>query len=248
MSKADKLVELAIDIKTCKRCNLCNTRNQVSISRGDPRSPLMIVSDYPHQADDKAGEAIRGRAGKKIDELLTKAGLKPEQVYMTALLKCYPGKAGHFPEDSTPAKCFPFLLRQIEIVKPLVIVLAGPEALSWMLLRGTDERLGPKGEGLERWMGMTLRRREIYQETRFVVIPNPTLLGKIKNETLEDQTVKAFTMAKEFIVARQSGGITPHIHVEDIKVTPQHSKKDQGELFKWSRPTPPEPPKEEPPK
>lgn len=242
MTKAEKLAELAIDINVCKRCPFGSIRDRVTISRGDPRSPLFVVSDYPREADHKSGEILKGRAGKKLDSLITKAGLKPEQVYFTSLLKCWPGAKGHFPEDNSPASCFPFLVQQLQIVKPLLVVLTGPEALAWTLLRGTGERLGPKGEGLFDWMGVTLRRREIYGELRFIVIPHPLYLVRFKNDELDEKVVKALTMAKEFIVARQSGGITPQIEVRDIKVIPEHSKKDQGELFKWVRPDPPKPP------
>jgi uracil-DNA glycosylase family 4 len=245
LDKAEKLADLAVDINLCKRCRFCGTRDRVAISRGDARSPLMIVSDYPRQADNKSGEAVRGRTGKKLDNLLERAGMKPEQVYVTSLLKCWPGKSGHFPEDNgPPSSCFPFLVRQIQIVNPVLVVLAGPEPFAWALLRGTGERLGPKGEKLLDWVGPTLRRRDVYGELRFMVIPNPSLLVKLKNDELDAKVVKALETAKEYIVSRQKGTITPHIEVVDIKPQPEHSKKDQLELFKWTKP--PEKPQQPP--
>ena len=87
MSKAEQLVEVTLDINECRQCQLCRTRDKPTISRGDPSSPLMIISDLPRTADHKAVETLRGRAGKKLDELLSKAEIQPEKVFITSLLK-----------------------------------------------------------------------------------------------------------------------------------------------------------------
>lgn len=192
----------------------------------------MIVGDIPRSVDHKTGESFSGRAGKKIDELLVKAELKPENIYFTTLLKCFPGRMGHFPEDNSPAKCYGWLASQIKIVDPRLIVLAGPEALHWVLLRGTGE----SAEDLMKWVGPTIRRRDVYGELRFMVIPHPSALAKEKNLTLEDKCVKVLTTAKEFIISRQNGTLTPHIDVIDLKKRIVRSRKEQTEGLKWINP------------
>jgi len=205
----------------------------------------MVIGDIPRQADHKSGEAFSGRAGKKIDELLTRADIKPEFVYFTTLLKCFPGRMGHFPEDDSPAKCYGWLSAQIKIVEPKLIILAGPEAAEWVLFRGSDEGIG---ENINDWLGITIRRREVYGELRFMVVPHPSILAREKNLSLEDKCVKALTTAKEFIVARQNGTLTPNIEVVDIKKKIIHGRKEQTEGIKWVNPALTKKPENEPPK
>ena len=242
MDKVQELKILATDIKACKRCALCHTRNQPAISRGDPRSPLMIVSDMPREADDKAGEILCGKAGKKIDGLLEDAGLKPEQVYFTSIIKCWPGRRSYFPEDESPAKCFGFLMKQFEIIKPMVVVLVGPEALAWTLLRG----LGEKPDPIEPWVGPMYRRREVYDDLRFMVIKHPLELIRAKHEPSEEKCIEVLKTAKEYIVAHQNGRMTPHIAPVDLKKQVIHSRKEQIEPFKVKVPSPESPPPEQP--
>lgn len=247
MTKDEQLRALLLDIKSCKKCPLCYTRDQPSMSRGDPRSPLMIVGDIPREVDHKTGESFSGRAGKKIDELLTKAGLKPEHIYFTTLLKCFPGRMGRFPEDNSPGKCYGWLSAQIKIVEPRLIILAGPEALHWVLLRGTGE----SADDLMKWVGPTIRRRDVYDELRFMVLPHPSMISKEKNLSLEEKCVKVLETAKEFIISRQNGTLTPNIPVVDLKKRIVHSRKEQTEGLKWINPAlqkPIEKPTDTPPK
>lgn len=232
MSKEDKLRELTLDIKSCKKCPLCYTRDRPSVQRGDPRSPLMVVGDLPRETDHREGIAFAGRAGNKIDDLLTRAGIKPESVYFTTILKCFPGRMGRFPEDNSPAQCYGWLAAQIKIIQPKLVVLAGPEALYWTLLRGSKEDIEPFSD----WMGPTLRRRDVYGELRFMVLPHPSVFNKEKNLSLEDKCVKVLTTAKEFIVSRQKGELTPHIDVIDIEKKIVRDRKAQIEGIKWQNP------------
>lgn len=245
MTKVEQLQSLALDIKSCKKCPLCYTRDQPSISRGDPRSPLMIIGDIPRSADHKSGEAFSGRAGKKMDSLLSEAGIEPENVYFTNLIKCFPGQKGRFPEDNSPALCYGWLSAQIKIVNPLLVILSGPETLEWVLLRGSTEN----ADSLISWLGITLRRRDVYGELRFMTIPHPSLLANHKNVSLEESCVKALTTAKEFIVSRQTGQLVPHIDVLDIKKKIVVDRKAQLEGIKWQNPAllkPPDTPEDKP--
>lgn len=197
----------------------------------------------PREADDKAGEILRGKAGKKIDKLLEEAGLKPEQVYVTSIIKCWPGRRSYFPEDDSPAKCFGFLRQQFEIIRPMVVVLAGPEALAWALLRG----LGEGAEPIDPWVGPMYRRREVYDDLRFMAIKHPLELLRVKHEPSEEKCIQVFRTAKEFIVAHQNGRMTPHISPVDLKKPVIHSRKEQIEPFKVKVPIP-DPPPPDPPK
>lgn len=232
MDKKEALRTLSLDIKSCKKCPLCHKRDQVSLSRGNPYSPLMIIGDIPREADHKSGEILKGRAGKKIDKLLTDAGIKPDNVFYSSLLRCFPGRMGHFPKGDWPGRCFNFLHSEIKIVQPLIVILAGPEALTWTLLRGSGE----KAEPLIEWIGPTIRRRDVYGETRFMVIQHPSTM--IHGASLHDetQTIRVFETAKKYIVSRQNNEITPDISVIDIKKKIVIDKHGQLEAFKWVKP------------
>jgi uracil-DNA glycosylase family 4 len=233
MSRAEKLAALNLDIAACKACPLAYTRERTCPSRGDPRSPLFVIGDIPRQADHKSGEAFSGRAGKKIDVLLSQAGIEPNNVFYSLVLKCFPGQMGRFPEGNEPAQCYGWLAKQLKIVSPTLVILCGPEALEWVLLRGSTETI----ESMMDWMGKTLRRRDVYGELRFMVIPHPSVLAKEKNISLEERCVKALEIAKKYIVARQNDQFTPDIEVIDIKKKVKIDKSAQIEGIKWSKPS-----------
>lgn len=236
LDKSEALKTLEIDIKACKKCKLCYTRESPTVSRGNPRSPLMIVSDFPREGDQKAGETLKGRAGKKLDNMLIKAGLQPDMVYITSLIKCFPGRMGYFPEDDSPGRCYPYLKQQISIIKPLVVVLLGPEATAWVLTRGTEESNIASVNKVDKMF----RRRDVYEELRFFVLPHPVSLLGEKDEPMEEACIKAFTLAKGFIAARQKGEPIPDIEIIDVKKMIIRDKKEQTEMFKWKKPDPPE--------
>lgn len=117
----------------CRRCELSATRTHVVISRGNPLARLMLIGEGPGQHEDETGLPFVGRAGKLLDQILASVGLDQEQdVYICNVVKCRPpGNRKPTPEET--AHCRPWLQRQIQLVNPDVVLLAGSTAMTGVL-------------------------------------------------------------------------------------------------------------------
>jgi len=119
------LEEYRISICLCKECNLGETRKNFVYGIGDPNADLMLVGEAPGKDEDLKGEPFVGRAGKLLDKILLAINKKRgEGVYIANVLKCRPPN-NRDPLPSEVNKCEPYLLKQIKIVKPKLIVALG---------------------------------------------------------------------------------------------------------------------------
>jgi len=141
---AASLAALREEIGECTRCRLHEQRTNVVFGVGDPRAGLMFIGEGPGADEDAQGEPFVGRAGKKLDEMIKAIGLRREEVYIANVVKCRPPQ-NRDPERDEVATCSPFLFRQIEAIRPRVIVALGSPATKTLLntrvgitkLRGT---------------------------------------------------------------------------------------------------------------
>jgi DNA polymerase len=133
-SNADQLVVLKTEIgPDCTRCKLCTLgRRQVVFGVGNPKARLMFVGEAPGEEEDKQGEPFVGRAGQLLTKIIEAIGLTREQVYIANVIKCRP-PGNRNPEPDEVASCEPFLFRQIDIIKPRVIVPLGKFAAQSLL-------------------------------------------------------------------------------------------------------------------
>jgi DNA polymerase len=124
------------ELGECTRCKLHAGRTKIVFGVGDPGARLMFVGEGPGAEEDLRGEPFVGRAGQKLDEMIKAIGLTREQVYIANVVKCRP-PGNRDPEPDEVATCSPFLLRQIEVIRPRVIVTLGlPAARTLLGLRG----------------------------------------------------------------------------------------------------------------
>ena len=132
-------------VASCRACRLCESRTQTVFGTGHPRAEWMIVGEAPGAQEDAQGEPFVGKSGRLLDAMLRALGLTrdaatpAQQVFIANTLKCRP------PDNRNPlpdelARCEPFLLRQIELVRPRVIVAMGRFAVQ-ALLR-SDQPIG----------------------------------------------------------------------------------------------------------
>jgi len=137
-SPADQLAALKADIgPDCPRCKLCTLgRRQVVFGVGNPKARLMFVGEAPGEDEDKQGEPFVGRAGQLLTKIIEAIGLTREQVYIANVIKCRP-PGNRNPEPDEVASCEPFLFRQIDAIRPRVIVPLGKFAAQ-SLLKTTD--------------------------------------------------------------------------------------------------------------
>jgi uracil-DNA glycosylase family 4 len=129
----------------CRACGLCESRTQTVFGVGPAPARLMIVGEAPGEQEDLQGEPFVGQAGKLLDNMLRAIGLArgegdgPSQVFITNTLKCRPPRNRN-PDPSESAACAPFLERQIELVRPRLLLAMGRFAAQALL--ATDEPIG----------------------------------------------------------------------------------------------------------
>lgn len=127
-----KLSELHKRIRRCKKCALGKKRKKAVPGEGPPRPKVMFVGEAPGRKEDLEGKPFVGRAGKLLDELLAVAGLKRKNVFITSVVKCRPPK-NRKPKRAEREACNPYLIEQIKLIKPRIIVMLGNVALKTML-------------------------------------------------------------------------------------------------------------------
>ena len=128
--KTEKLDKLKQDCLTCKKCILGETRNNIVFSDGNPESAkAILIGEAPGENEDKTGTPFVGRAGKLLNEFLEKAGISREKdLYIINTVKCRPPK-NRVPSDEEKKLCEDYLLQQIEIINPEIMIFCGATAL-----------------------------------------------------------------------------------------------------------------------
>ena len=120
----DSLPRIREDIGDCTRCKLHKGRTKIVFGTGNPNAELMFVGEGPGRDEDLSGEPFVGRAGKLLTDMIKAMGLQREQVYIANVVKCRPPE-NRLPEKDEIATCSPFLMRQIDAIKPKVICTLG---------------------------------------------------------------------------------------------------------------------------
>lgn len=134
--------ELALireEMGDCERCRLAGTRKHIVFGVGDAAARLMFVGEGPGEEEDRRGEPFVGRAGGLLDRMMHAIGFKREEVYIANVIKCRPPKNRDPAQDEISA-CKPFLLEQINAIRPVVICALGAHAARSLL--DTDEAIG----------------------------------------------------------------------------------------------------------
>ncbi|MFZ0301314.1 MAG: uracil-DNA glycosylase [Terracidiphilus sp.] len=120
------------DIGDCTRCALHKGRNKIVFADGSPTARLMFVGEGPGADEDAQGLPFVGRAGQLLNNMIAAMGLKREEVYIANVVKCRP-PGNRTPEPDEANTCSPFLFRQIDVVRPQVLVALGATAATYLL-------------------------------------------------------------------------------------------------------------------
>ena len=136
-SPADALAAIRADLGDCTRCKLHTLgRKQIVFGVGNPNADLMFVGEAPGADEDIQGEPFVGRAGQLLTKIIEAIDLRREDVYIANVIKCRP-PGNRNPEPDEVEQCEPFLFRQIDVIKPKVIVALGKFAAQ-SLLKSAD--------------------------------------------------------------------------------------------------------------
>ncbi len=124
--------ELEQAVRTCTQCALHQTRTQTVFGVGNRRAQWLFIGEAPGMDEDRQGEPFVGRAGQLLNAILFALGLKREDVYIANVLKCRPPN-NRDPQPHEVAQCEPYLIRQIELIQPRLIVALGRHAAHSLL-------------------------------------------------------------------------------------------------------------------
>lgn len=130
----EKLEAVAGYVRVCELCGLCRTRRNAVPGEGDARARLMLVGEGPGENEDIQGRPFVGRSGRQLDEILVAAGFNRESLFITSIVKCRACKPvdgklkNRAPSAGETGACRPYLVRQVEIVRPRVILCLGASA------------------------------------------------------------------------------------------------------------------------
>ncbi len=156
------------EIGDCTRCALAKGRNKLVFGDGDPNARLMFVGEGPGADEDASGLPFVGRGGQLLNNMIAAMGLKREQVYIANVVKCRPPQ-NRTPEPDEAHTCSPFLFRQIDVIRPQVIVALGQTAVTYLT--------GQK-RSLSAWRGVVHPLRG----TKLIVTYHPAFLLRDPNQ------------------------------------------------------------------
>jgi DNA polymerase len=126
------LKEIRDELGNCQRCKLHRTRRTIVFGEGNPEAKLMLIGEGPGYDEDVQGRPFVGKAGQLLTKILQSIGSEREQVYITNIIKCRPPQNRN-PEPDEIANCLPFLLKQIQAIRPEIICGLGTFAAQTLL-------------------------------------------------------------------------------------------------------------------
>ena len=132
MSKESQISALCDDVKNCTKCPLYKFAKNPVPGVGNPSAGVLFVGEGPGEKEDEKGEPFVGSAGKLLDEMLASIDLERKDVYIANVVKHRPPQ-NRDPRPEEIETCWPYLLRQIEIINPKLIVCLGRHSLSRLL-------------------------------------------------------------------------------------------------------------------
>lgn len=130
--KDDTLLKIREDIGDCTRCKLHKGRNKIVFGDGNSKARLVFIGEAPGADEDKQGIPFVGRAGKLLTQMIEAMGLQRQDVYICNVVKCRPPD-NRKPEDDEVSTCSPYLLRQLDVIEPKVLVCLGAVAAQTLL-------------------------------------------------------------------------------------------------------------------
>jgi len=128
------LAAVRADLGDCRRCRLCEKRQQIVFGEGAADARVVFVGEGPGEEEDKSGRPFVGRAGELLTKMIEAVGWRREDVYICNIVKCRP-PGNRDPQPDEVASCQPFLERQIRAIAPVAIVTLGKPAISTLLGR-----------------------------------------------------------------------------------------------------------------
>jgi uracil-DNA glycosylase family 4 len=141
------------EVRNCTHCRLCQTRTHSVFGEGDVDAAIFFIGEGPGENEDRTGRPFVGKAGQLLDKMIGAMGLRRDQVFIANIVKCRPPN-NRQPAPDEVATCTPYLERQLEIVRPRVIVTLGLPAAKYMLQ--SNSTMGKLRGQWHSWRGIKL--------------------------------------------------------------------------------------------
>lgn len=126
------LEEVQKELGDCRRCKLHRTRRTIVFGEGDEKATLMFIGEGPGYDEDLQGKPFVGKAGQLLTKIIQSIHLQREEVYIANIIKCRPPQNRN-PEPDEIESCYPFLMKQIEVIRPKIICALGTFAAQTLL-------------------------------------------------------------------------------------------------------------------
>jgi uracil-DNA glycosylase family 4 len=180
--KCDNLSELSAKIQGCEKCGMLSKgRKNIVFGSGNPNAEIVVVGEAPGADEDEQGLPFVGRAGRLLTDILAAINLSRDEVYICNILKCRPPENRN-PQPEEISNCEPYLSKQLELIKPKLILALGTFAAQTLL--GTREPLGK------------LRGKfHLYKNTKLLVTYHPAAL--LRNPNWKRPTWEDVKMLRE---------------------------------------------------
>jgi uracil-DNA glycosylase family 4 len=178
------LKDLENMVLNCHLCNLSKSRNNVVFGEGNPTTKIMFIGEAPGREEDIQGKPFVGRSGEILTKMIENVlNIKREEVYITNIVKCRPPQ-NRDPKIEEIESCKPYLLKQIEIINPKIIVTLGRIAFKYLLNNETP---------------ITKARGNLYDFMGIKVIPtfHPSFL--LRNPSKKKEALIDLKFIKEFL-------------------------------------------------
>jgi len=127
-----QLDQIAKEVETCRKCDLGSLRTHSVPGEGNPHAAIVFVGEGPGADEDAQGRPFVGRAGQLLDRIIAAMGLKRSDVYICNIIKCRPPE-NRDPRPEEIISCLPYLKKQLELIKPKIIVALGAHAAKTLL-------------------------------------------------------------------------------------------------------------------
>jgi len=180
---ADKIDELNKRIKECKKCRLSQTRMNAICGEGNLNAKIMLIAQAPGEKEDREGRMFVGPSGKVLNELLNKAGIKRQEIYMTNLIKCMLPKYRKPKQDEIKA-CSYYLNEEIKLINPKILVPLGYYATCYIFQK-YDISLSPKA-GFSSFFGKLF----LAKDKKILPLPHPATL--LYNPEFKKDLIKSY--------------------------------------------------------
>ena len=187
-----QLKEIKQEVLACRKCSLYKDRIYPVIGQGSYQAKIIFIAEAPGFSEIKTGYPFCGTSGKILDELLDIVGIQRKDIYITNLLKDRP-PANRDPKMEEIKACYPFLKRQIDIIKPKVICLLGRHAMQFIMEKFG---LGEKIELISKIHGKIFQSKKPFEGIKIIPLYHPAVVAY--NSSMRSILIEDFQGLKKF--------------------------------------------------